>query len=206
MLAYILALFCAIPAVLSIFFIKKIEKDIYPILYSLYASVLIEVFEIFAISTNTKVLQDSIYNLFIIINITCFLVTFHKLKLIKNKSIIVVICTGLIFHFLEFYVYGSYRFLSNTYIFEGIVIVWGCTLAIMQKILTTYNNLFKFYLIFFLSIITDHLFIILNTILIWLVPLSIRTENLLFNIFSFANAFSYLLMAYSFLCLVPKKK
>lgn len=195
------------PALAGLIRYQKLSVAYKYYIYTFWWSVFIEVSVFYVNKIPSYNWYCHLFNLFYTVHILLVLLIFYKLNYINKRLLFGIISTLYTIEFIDFLVQQRYTVLSKSAAASSLLIVALGVHIIATKIFFTANNLWRsreFTVI--LSIVFLSLFDVLNSILCWIFPISIKIVQLSITVYQLANFVYYVFATLIILWILPTKK
>lgn len=204
---YIVVLNCSIPAFFGCFYRERIDKSVYPFIYSLVLTLITELLAILSEIENIVYLKSIVYNIFLVANFALFLHFFVLNKIFTKKTTLYLFYLIALANLLEVVLMPKNSIIMLTSILESAVITIGCLKMISNAVFFSKEPLiYNFIFIVAFSTIVLSLFDIFNSIVCYSVILTVELKYRISFIYKTVNGSYYLVLTYAFYCLLWKKK
>lgn len=206
MFNFLLAITCIIPATIGLLLYQKIDKKLYPFIYTILLAVVTELIAVVCIHLHFESAYNINYNVFSLLNLYFFVKLFIKYQVVDIKWHYPIMLTTLFLYIIELLIYKQFQVIMRASMISSLFIVIGCINILGRNIFVFKSPLYRnTQFILFISTIILYLFDIFNSAIGWVVPLPEAIQEKIALIFRLINAASYLLISYGLLCLYPKK-
>jgi hypothetical protein len=203
---FLLAITCIIPATIGLLLYQKIDKKLYPFIYTILLAVVTELIAVVCIHLHFESAYNINYNVFSLLNLYFFVKLFIKYQVVDIKWHYPIMLTTLFLYIIELLIYKQFQVIMRASMISSLFIVIGCINILGRNIFVFKSPLYRnTQFILFISTIILYLFDIFNSAIGWVVPLPEAIQEKIALIFRLINAASYLLISYGLLCLYPKK-
>jgi hypothetical protein len=207
MLSFLMAISCLIPFIISLIINKRIDKKIYPFVYTIWLAVITEVLVGLGKALHLDAIKLVVYNLFLFINFALILWFFTLQKLYTFKKAFIIFSIVSAINIVELIMLPHWSLIMKTSTLESVFIIMGFVQLITKDIFHNKTNPLKsFIFIISAATILVSLFDIYNTVLVWFLDIERNMQIKITIIYNTINSISYFIIAYALLCLPTKTK
>jgi hypothetical protein len=201
-LTFLLAMSCGLPAIVGLFQYRQAEDNIKPFIYIVWLAFLTELIAKFGVTLFAPKLTGAVYNLYIPLNFSFYLLFFYKNKIInKQKMQLFLAASLLVWVGCIAYKHSLQIVAMYAQMFNAIIIVLLAIELLTKQVFQFRQPLHKNLFFWFVCgcVLQSLFFILIATLLLLGTDYdALRTK--MYFIYGFANALTYLIFMIALFC------